>query len=101
VRDLGVISNDLHALEKWIGRLRETHGYDVILLATPKAFASRELWADTATADGSPNVNQIVQKFVAAECRNQHATGVRSPEPRTRSRRSLKRVNYSALCQGK
>lgn len=31
VRDTGVISNDLHAVEKWIGRLRQSHGRDVIL----------------------------------------------------------------------
>jgi transposase len=37
VRDLGVISNDLHTLEKWIGRLRKTHGYDVILHACYEA----------------------------------------------------------------
>jgi transposase len=37
VRDLGVISNDLHALEKWIGRLRKTHGSDVILRACYEA----------------------------------------------------------------
>jgi transposase len=37
VRDTGVISNDLHALEKWIGRLRKTHGSDVILRACYEA----------------------------------------------------------------
>src|SRR5437899_11771293 len=31
VRDTGVISNDLHALEKWVGRLRQAHGKEVIL----------------------------------------------------------------------
>jgi transposase len=37
VRDTGVISNDLHALEKWIGRLRKAHGSDVILRACYEA----------------------------------------------------------------
>src|SRR5438477_2021760 len=31
VRDTGAISNDLHAVEKWIGRLRQAHGKEVIL----------------------------------------------------------------------
>jgi transposase len=31
VRDNGVISNDLQALEKWIGRLRKAHGKEVLL----------------------------------------------------------------------
>ena len=29
VREGGAISNDLHALEKWIGRLRKAHGPEV------------------------------------------------------------------------
>jgi len=33
VRDTGVISNDLHALEKWIARLRKAHGKEVLLRA--------------------------------------------------------------------
>ena len=33
VRDMGAISNDLHALEKWIGRLRNAHGKEVVLRA--------------------------------------------------------------------
>ena len=37
VRDTGVISNDLHALEKWITRLRKAHGSDVILRACYEA----------------------------------------------------------------
>ncbi len=37
VRDTGVISNDLHALEKWVGRLRKAHGSDVILRACYEA----------------------------------------------------------------
>src|SRR6266516_3746086 len=37
VRDTGVISNDLHALEKWVGRLRKAHGRDVILRACYEA----------------------------------------------------------------
>jgi transposase len=37
VRDLGVISNDLHAVEKWIGRLRQRHGHDVLLHACYEA----------------------------------------------------------------
>jgi transposase len=37
VRDTGVISNDLHALEKWISRLRKAHGSDVILRACYEA----------------------------------------------------------------
>ena len=31
VRESGAISNDLHAVEKWIGRLRQAHGKEVIL----------------------------------------------------------------------
>jgi transposase len=31
VRETGVLSNDLHAVEKWIGRLRKVHGKDVRL----------------------------------------------------------------------
>jgi len=37
VRDTGVISNDLHALEKWVGRLRKAHGSDVVLRACYEA----------------------------------------------------------------
>jgi hypothetical protein len=37
VRDTGVISNDLHALEKWLGRLRNAHGRDVALHACYEA----------------------------------------------------------------
>ena len=37
VRDTGVISNDLHALEKWIARLRKAHGSDVLLRACYEA----------------------------------------------------------------
>jgi transposase len=37
VRDTGTISNDLHAVEKWIGRLRQTHGHAVILRACYEA----------------------------------------------------------------
>lgn len=37
VRDTGAISNDLHAVEKWIGRLRKAHGSDVLLRACYEA----------------------------------------------------------------
>jgi transposase len=37
VRDTGVISNDLHALEKLLGRLRKAHGSDVIIRACYEA----------------------------------------------------------------
>src|SRR5437667_12821165 len=37
VRDTGVISNDLHALEKWVGRLRKAPGSDVVLRACYEA----------------------------------------------------------------
>ena len=37
VRDTGVISNDLHAVEKWITRLRKAHGKEVILRACYEA----------------------------------------------------------------
>jgi transposase len=37
VRDTGTISNDLHAMEKWIGRLRQVHGSDVIMRACYEA----------------------------------------------------------------
>jgi len=37
VRDTGVISNDLHALEKWVWRLRKAHGSDVVLRACYEA----------------------------------------------------------------
>ena len=37
VRDTGAISNDLHAVEKWISRLRKVHGKDVILRACYEA----------------------------------------------------------------
>jgi transposase len=37
VRDTGAISNDLHAVEKWIGRLRKAHGGDVLLRACYEA----------------------------------------------------------------
>jgi transposase len=37
VRDTSLISNDLHALEKWIARLRKAHGKDVILRACYEA----------------------------------------------------------------
>ena len=31
VRDTGALSHDLQALEKWIARLRQAHGKEVIL----------------------------------------------------------------------
>ena len=38
VRETGALSNDLHAVEKWIGRrLRKTHGKEVILRACYEA----------------------------------------------------------------
>src|SRR5256885_16933540 len=37
VRESGAISNDLHAVEKWIGRLRQAHGKEVILRACYEA----------------------------------------------------------------
>ena len=37
VRDTGVISNDLHALEKFIARLRKAHGKEVIIRACYEA----------------------------------------------------------------
>lgn len=37
VRDTGTISNDLHAVGKWIGRLRKAHGDAVILRACYEA----------------------------------------------------------------
>ena len=37
VRDTGVISNDLHAVEKWLGRLRKAHGPDTLLRACYEA----------------------------------------------------------------
>ena len=33
VRNTGELSNDLQALEKWVGRLRQAHGKEVILQA--------------------------------------------------------------------
>jgi transposase len=37
VRHTGAISNDLHAVEKWIGRLRKVHGKEVLLRACYEA----------------------------------------------------------------
>ena len=37
VRDTGSISNDLHAVEKWIARLRKAHGKEVVLRACYEA----------------------------------------------------------------
>ena len=37
MRETGAFSNDLHAVEKWISRLRKVHGKDVILLACYEA----------------------------------------------------------------
>jgi len=37
VRHSGAISNDLHAVEKWIGRLRKVHGKEVLLRACYEA----------------------------------------------------------------
>jgi len=37
VRDTSAISNDLHAVEKWIARLRKAHGKDAILGACYEA----------------------------------------------------------------
>ena len=37
VRDTGAISNDLHALEKFIARLRKAHGPDVVIRACYEA----------------------------------------------------------------
>jgi hypothetical protein len=43
------------------------------------AFCHRELSLKRRTEVDPPNQNSAGQKFVAAKCRNQHATGVRSP----------------------
>ncbi len=37
VQDQGAISNDLHALEKWLGRLRKRYGPEVIIRACYEA----------------------------------------------------------------
>ena len=37
VRESGAISNDLHAVEKWIGRLRKRHGKGTLLRACYEA----------------------------------------------------------------
>ena len=37
VRDTGAISNDLHAVEKWIARLRKARGKDTLLRACYEA----------------------------------------------------------------
>lgn len=37
VRDSGALSNDLHAVEKWIGRLRQAHGKDTLIRACYEA----------------------------------------------------------------
>jgi transposase len=37
VRETGAISNDLHAVEKWIGRLRQAHGKETLLRACYEA----------------------------------------------------------------
>jgi transposase len=37
VRESGAISNDLHAVEKWIGRLRKAHGQETLLRACYEA----------------------------------------------------------------
>src|SRR6266404_1667275 len=37
VRESGALSNDLHAVEKWIGRLRKAYGKEVILRACYEA----------------------------------------------------------------
>jgi transposase len=37
VRDTGAISNDLHALEKLVARLRKAHGLDVLIRACYEA----------------------------------------------------------------
>ena len=37
VRDTGALSNDLHAVEKWITRLRKTHGNETRLHACYEA----------------------------------------------------------------
>ena len=37
VRDTGAISNDLHALEKYVARLRKAHGPDVVIHACYEA----------------------------------------------------------------
>ena len=36
VRDTGTISNDLHALEKFIARLRQAHGKEVVIQPVTK-----------------------------------------------------------------
>ena len=37
VRESGALSNDLHAVEKWIGRLRKAHGKETFLRACYEA----------------------------------------------------------------
>jgi transposase len=37
VRESGALSNDLHAVEKWIGRLRKRHGKGTLLRACYEA----------------------------------------------------------------
>ena len=63
VRDTVSISNDLHALEKWISRLRKAHGSDVILRACYEAgpcgfgMARRLKQLEGGVRSGGPFVN--------------------------------------------
>ena len=51
VRDTGAISNDLHALEKFIARLRKAHGPDVVIQRLLRSGPVR-LW-DCAAAQAA------------------------------------------------
>jgi hypothetical protein len=44
VRDAGSINNDLHAVEKWIARLRQAHGKETRLRACYEAGRADLVW---------------------------------------------------------
>jgi len=51
VRDTGAISNDLHALEKWIARLGKAHGPELVIHAfTKRVRAALALRADSSNS---------------------------------------------------
>ena len=60
VRESGAISNDLHAVEKWIGRLRKAHGKEVIL----RASLLRGMWRSSVDGEGRRNSEECGRRII-------------------------------------
>src|SRR5687767_3144914 len=114
VREGGAISSDLHAVEKWIGRLRKAHGPEVVLRACyeagPCGFGIarrlRQLGVDcvvvapsmTPTRSGDRiKTDRRDARKLARLLRSGELTGIYIPEPTDEAIRDLCRARTDAV----